>query len=202
MIDKIHPYTLLYPHKLVIIQSYAKSCIDINGVFCEFGVYKGGVSLLLAHIADGKKMTHSFDSFQGLPVSDYGESTKYGDFKNSRSNFDDTVTKFNMTNDIVVHEGWFDDTLINFKEKIAFAHLDCDLFSSTKLVLNHITPLLTDKSVLIFDDYLTIGILQSKAVDEWKTKHSQKLIIPGDDIRYRSNTQAICIIDKQYIIND
>ena len=41
---------------------------------------------------------------------------------------------------VVLYKGWFKDTLPKFleknKEKIDFIHFDCDLFSSTKLILD------------------------------------------------------------------
>lgn len=58
---------------------------------------------------------------------------------------------------VVLHQGWFKDTLPKFlqnnKEKIDFIHFDCDLFSSTKLILDLIGNRFQKGTILIFDEY-------------------------------------------------
>lgn len=38
-------------------------------------------------------------------------------------------------------------------KKLAFVHIDCDYYSSTKEVLNYIEPYLQEGTVILFDDY-------------------------------------------------
>ena len=53
--------------------------------------------------------------------------------------------------------GWFDDTLPDFAkahdEPVAFAHLDCDLYSSTRTVLRGLGRRIRPGSILVFDEY-------------------------------------------------
>jgi hypothetical protein len=57
---------------------------------------------------------------------------------------------------IVVHEGWFQDTLGNVKnEKFALVHIDCDLYESTVQVLDYFftNELFSDGCAVFFDDW-------------------------------------------------
>jgi len=60
---------------------------------------------------------------------------------------------------VVFVPGWFDQTCTpatiedhNIR-KAAVIWVDCDLYSSAKSVLNFVTPLLQDGTVLVFDDW-------------------------------------------------
>ena len=53
--------------------------------------------------------------------------------------------------------GWFDATLPAYvralhPERLTLVHLDCDLYSSTKTVLDAIPPIIGPGTVLVFDD--------------------------------------------------
>jgi hypothetical protein len=54
-------------------------------------------------------------------------------------------------------KGWFEDTLPAFAARrsgpIALLHVDCDLYSSTKCVLDHLGASLVPGSVIVFDEY-------------------------------------------------
>ena len=53
--------------------------------------------------------------------------------------------------------GWFDETLPGFlgqhEGPVDFLHVDCDLYSSTVTVLEHVGPRLRPGSVVVFDEY-------------------------------------------------
>lgn len=53
--------------------------------------------------------------------------------------------------------GYFDKTLPLFKKdesrKIAFLHLDADLYSSTKIVLDSLKDQITKGTIIVFDEY-------------------------------------------------
>ena len=53
---------------------------------------------------------------------------------------------------LVVVEGWFDDTMPGFTGKIAAAYVDVDLASSTRTCLKYLYPLLVPGGVLMSQD--------------------------------------------------
>lgn len=121
------------------------------GLCCEFGVYKGGSLAFFCDITD--RTFHGFDSFRGL-------SEDWLDFKAGHLDLGGRPEKFPFPPDrVVIHEGLFEETIPKFLGEyvgpIVFAHIDCDLYSSTVTVLRHIKPRLQKKSILVFDEYVT-----------------------------------------------
>ena len=53
--------------------------------------------------------------------------------------------------------GWFDDTVPGFLAEhpgpVSFLHLDADLYSSTRTVLDLVGPRLQPGSIVLFDEY-------------------------------------------------
>ena len=116
--------------------------------YLEFGVYKGETINFIARHINGAKV-HGFDSFQGLPEH-WGERFSAGafDLKGHLPPVRDNVS---------LHAGWFDETLPEFAEThpqtIAFMHIDCALYSSTKCVFEALGDRLKAGSVVVFDEY-------------------------------------------------
>ena len=124
-----------------------------TGLICEFGVF-GGQSL--NHIARSfpDRLVSGFDSFVGLPGSWAGYAE--GDFS---MNGTLPSTEANVR----LWPGWFnatvDRSLATFDHPqqeqlgMALAHIDCDLHSSTKDMLEAIAPRLRKGSLILFDEY-------------------------------------------------
>lgn len=102
--------------------------VNVDGLFLEFGVYKGGSINIIASIASDKHI-FGFDSFQG--IHEKWDSIPKGFFKI------DNLPK--VRNNVKLIKGMFEDTLKPFltehSEKVAFMHMDAVLYSSTKYVL-------------------------------------------------------------------
>lgn len=121
------------------------ACVD--GLVLEFGVYHGRSLRLLARRG---RAVHGFDSFEGLPEA-WSEAEGAGAYSTGgrRPRVDAHVQ---------LHAGWFRDTLPPFLAAhagpVRLAHIDCDLYSSTRDVLTTLAPRLVAGSVLVFDDLL------------------------------------------------
>lgn len=124
----------------------------------------------------------AFDSFEGLPKMSEEEKLHSrfheGRFKSSKNYFLDNCKNNNINlNKIVICEGFYEKSLTNDFLKsnklkaAAIVMIDCDLYSSTKAVLNFITPLIQDGSIIIFDDWFcykgAVDRGQQKATNEW-----------------------------------
>lgn len=125
----------------------ALSRTNPDGSYVEFGVFRGAS---LRHIAALRphETIHGFDSFEGLP-EDW--------LHNPRSTFSTGGQLPRVPGNVHLYKGYFEDTLPGWVEQnpqpLAFAHIDCDLRSSTATVFRHITPLIRSGTVLLFDDY-------------------------------------------------
>jgi hypothetical protein len=58
---------------------------------------------------------------------------------------------------VTLHKGWFDQTLPDFVANhpgpIAFLHVDCDLYSSTKTIFQFLGDRIVPGTVILFDEY-------------------------------------------------
>ncbi len=130
-----------------------KACLDQvkapDDLHLEFGVYKADSINLCAKLAPTRSFI-GFDSFQGLP-----EAWTLG----ARKGAFDIGGKLPPTRkNVSLVKGFFDASLPEFcKEnqgrKVAFIHIDCDLYSATRDVLNLLRPMLQPGTVIAFDEY-------------------------------------------------
>jgi hypothetical protein len=88
-----------------------------------------------------------------------------------------------VPDNVLLHRGSFEDTLPQWLADnpgpIAFMHCDCDLYSSTKTLLELTAPRLTTGTVILFDEYFNYTNWEQhefKAFQEFVAAH---------DIKYR-----------------
>lgn len=132
------------PKQLIDI---ALNRVNVVGYYLEFGVFKGGS---ISYIAKKykNKVVYGFDCFTGLP-----ETWVHHDV--DAFSLEGKLPKVPANVHLV--KGYFDETLPEWlekhPEKAAFVHVDCDLFSSTKTVLDCLADRLQPGTILLFDDY-------------------------------------------------
>jgi predicted O-methyltransferase YrrM len=119
-----------------------------DGLTLECGVYFGRSLGIIARHSAGQ--VHGFDSFQGLPEA-WSEQEGAGAYS--------TAGRLPaMPPNVTLHAGWFDETLPRFLEvnagPIRLLHIDCDIYSSTRTVLDAVGDRLQPGSVIVFDDML------------------------------------------------
>ena len=127
---------------------FALSRVQIDGLNLEFGTgWRGKTINFLAKRIKGT--LHGFDSFEGLPEPWFGKLDK-GTFS---TNGQLPIVRENVK----LHPGWFDKTLPEFattyKGQIAFMHIDCDLYSSTKIVFDILGDRISSGTIIQFDEY-------------------------------------------------
>lgn len=130
------------------VLKWASAHLPAEGVVVECGVYHGLSINLLAEW--GGRETHGFDSFEGLP-EDWKADEPAGSYS--------TDGKLPRTHERVsLHPGWFEHSLPSFASglegPISLLHVDCDLYSSTRTVLETLASKLISGSILVFDDFL------------------------------------------------
>lgn len=125
---------------------YALSHADRPGLNAEFGVAQGGSIRLLARLVDDT--VYGFDSFLGLPEDWAGTTERRGGFAGRPKRLPGNVS---------IYEGEFAESLpaflSNHDQPMRFMHIDCDLYSSTRTVLNCLTPRIGPGTVIVFDEY-------------------------------------------------
>lgn len=144
--------------------------VDILGYVLEFGVYSGdSINNVLSRCTDG--IVFGFDSFEGLPEDWHRGKDIY-----EAGRFAVPVPTVNDNVELVV--GWFEDTLEDWKRKnlgqVRFIHIDVDLYSSAKYVLETLNDRIVPGTVIVFDelcDWENSGTYDLWKEGEWKAWH-------------------------------
>ena len=117
-----------------------------TGLLLEFGVWQGMWINRIAALTD--RHVYGFDSFEGLPEPWSFRDQGYFALEALPE------VKANVT----LVKGRFHETLPTFlqahPEHVAFVHMDCDLYSSTKTVLDLIKDRLGPGTTIVLDDFL------------------------------------------------
>ncbi len=118
----------------------------LNGMYCEFGVYRGRTINYIA--SKVTQPVHGFDSFEGLP-EDWRPGFAAGTFK--------IEGLPGVRPNVKLYKGWFKDSLPRFKkdhpEPLAFGHFDADLYTSTRDVFDALGDHIVPGTVLQFDEF-------------------------------------------------
>jgi hypothetical protein len=130
-----------------------------EGLILEFGVATGGTIRHLAKLFPSRTI-YGFDSFDGLPEA-------WGDYR--AGHFACAVPDVPSNVDLVV--GLFAETLPAFLAshpgRAALVHLDCDLYSSTRTVLDLLSPRIVSGTVIVLDEYWIVEQHERRAFDEF-----------------------------------
>lgn len=89
---------------------------------------------------------------------------------------------------VTIVEGFYESTIADTKprdmglESASIVWIDCDLYSSTILVLDFVTDLLKDGSVLVFDDWYCFRARpdrgEQQACSEWLSRNPAITLVP------------------------
>ena len=153
--------------------------INQNGLILECGVHRGHSLNFISKLTN--ETVYGFDSFEGLPDDGYIPKINYGGIKWYAGKMGTNGLLPEVSNNVKLVKGWFDKTLPSFfknnREKISFVHIDCDIYSSTKTVLNSIRNNLSQGTIILFDEYLNYEGWQKneyRALMEFQKKYKIK----------------------------
>jgi predicted O-methyltransferase YrrM len=126
---------------------FALGEVDGSGLALEFGVATGTTLALIAEALSTEHRVVGFDTFDGLPEL-WRTGFPVGEF--AQKAVPDVPGAELLT-------GLFEDSLPGFlaggDDPIAFVHLDADLYSSTKTVLDLIGDRIAAGAVIVFDEF-------------------------------------------------
>lgn len=174
--------------------------------YMEFGILNGeSIVDAVRQLRGGLEKVYGFDSFSGLPPlsqTDENSLTKGPSFFSGNYKGLAVEQVFNSITfssrlapqNLILTPGYFDVSLPKFDKiqlssagfPLAF-YIDCDLYSSTKDVLEFITDLVDDGSWILLDDYWCYRGSpkhgQRKAFEEWAEKNPELSLTPYSNFR-------------------
>ncbi len=166
-----------FPRALVL-EMCVRLALRVPGNIVEFGVADGSSTRAIrralrrhrGHVfaASGRRTIFALDSFEGL--RERFENADAGTFAGA-------VPRIPGVEFV---KGYFEDTctadLQRRVGRVAFAHLDADLYSSTLTALRWLTPLLDTGSILLFDEFVGSSQAEARAFDDWRHETGTRLI--------------------------
>ena len=165
--------------------THSISLIRVPGLICEFGVASGRT---INHIATLCESTvFGFDVFTGLPEV-WRTGYEVGAFSQAPPQVRSNV-------ELVV--GLFEDTLPvfcqNHTKKVAFIHVDCDLYSATQTIFKNLGNKIQPGTVIVFDEYFNYPGWRHheyKAFQEWVGDFGVKYHYDS----FVSSHQQVCVV--------
>jgi O-methyltransferase len=136
-----------------------------DGDFIECGVSRGGTATLLAEVLrhyGSTRILHLVDAWPGFPdpdpikdgpvrVSDHARLQRA--CATTTKQVMALLTGAGVASYCRIHRGWFKDVLPQIPGPFALAHVDGDLYQSTRDCLDYLLPRMTARGVIVLDDY-------------------------------------------------
>ena len=153
----IEQHTLVSRDRCYVLWRTLLQAASLDGDAVECGVFRGGTALLeaqtLAESWDGGRHLHLFDSFEGMPETVEGvDRFAAGDLRTTSA---ERVRSLLLPySGVEFHVGYIPDTFAGLElERIAWAHIDVDIYQSVVDSIDFIYPRLLPGGFMIFDDY-------------------------------------------------
>lgn len=141
------PKPVTAPHKLQNLTRWLTQAPP--GPVVEVGVFEGGSLIYLASRFPDRQF-FGFDTFEGCPdPSDVDNHHKAGDFK---SDFESVQRACSHLKNVTLVKGRYPESGNCTPTGIVLAHVDCDMYESTKGTLEKLFPLMAPVSRIYCDD--------------------------------------------------
>lgn len=177
-----------YPDRFALYEATLKQ-ISVDGLVCEFGVFQGeSINFLAARLPEST--IYGFDSFEGLP-EDWRAEVRAGHFKMQKLP--------PVRSNVGLIQGWFNKTVPSFlaehPQPAAYLHIDSDLYSSAKTVLDLFAARIRTGTVIIFDEFFNYPGWKEgeyKAFQEFAAAHGTAY----EYIGYSARDEQVAVVIK------
>jgi hypothetical protein len=158
------PFTLLMKAQVRSVYDRLLETRHLPGDCIEFGGFRGGLSFFLGLCVRDlglDKRVIMLDSFQGLPQTDASLDGPFerGMMVSDLQSVQRARAELRLDDVVEIRAGWFEDTLREMPPAAQFclAHLDADVYGSTKTALRYLLPRLAPGGAVVLDDCLFFG---------------------------------------------
>ncbi|AOW93762.1 hypothetical protein BFN03_16895 [Rhodococcus sp. WMMA185] len=166
---------------------YGLSQVEIEGLALEFGVASGTtLRIIVEQLKDAGHEVFGFDVFSGLPQT-WRTGFPAGEFAQE---------KLPHVRGAQLVQGLFEDTLSGFLEEhpgpVSFVHLDADLYSSTKTVLDRLGHRLVAGTVIVFDEFFNFPGWQEHDYRAWQ-EFVERTGVRFEYLSYTANNEQVVV---------
>jgi len=129
---------------------------EVSGDIVECGCYTAGLTATLSHVAElTGRHVHAFDSFEGMPDGSSEDDAAFvgggeaqgwtkGEYKTPRQRAESNIRQYGVPERVTFHEGWFENTLPELSDDVAFVFVDADYGEAAQTCLLELWPRLSD----------------------------------------------------------
>jgi O-methyltransferase len=188
------PRTLVSKDRCYVLHTLLRQALHVDGDVWQCGVFKGGTAAMMAAILNDfcpTKRLSLFDTFEGMPETDAQRDWhKKGDFSDTSV---EAVTSFVKNHGAcIIRQGFIPETFAGLESaRIAFAHIDVDIYKSIIDCLEFIWPRVSVGGFVVFDDYGFPTCPGARAaVDEFfsKTEFFPLCLATGQAVVFKGNS--------------
>lgn len=200
----VAPHTLLHRYKARMLHELVEATKFLGADVAECGVFRGGMTLMMAkQLEETGHKVHAFDSFEGLPAERVFRETCYyqpGALRGELLDFM-RLLAFNNISNVSLSLGRFENTLEKVPESTNFSliHVDCDVYTSTKLCIDRLYNNLLPGGIMVIDDYNDLGGGAQLAVTEHLEKTGELLYIGPIEQAFIVKGRFTCSSEESYI---
>ena len=152
-----------------------------TGSIIEIGSYKGGGALHISNSSPARPI-YVCDTFQGFGdlVIDPSVDRLFHNKQFTDNSFEAVKARWvGKGRDVRWVQGYFPESAANVEiSNISFAHVDTDLYESTAKTLEYLRPRMTNRSIIVLDDYLRSVDGITTAVGEFTVAHPDWVAFP------------------------
>jgi hypothetical protein len=149
---------------------------NIKGDIIEFGVWNGNNLLAIKKIIDYfnlKKKVFGYDHFKGMPLhtEDRNRNSFVGNIKVAKY----FINFFRLKKIQLINDNFFNlkKHLEKFN-KFSIIYIDCDIYETTKIILDYCSPKLSKGGLIVFDEgNQKKGTGETKAAREFLRKNKK-----------------------------
>ena len=169
--------------RMWVLTALARQCVDLEGSFAEFGVYRGGCAFMILSMCrlPPSKRVFLFDTFEGIPPEALTDSeresglaggladTSLGHVANRLAAWRRQISL--VPGDVFHTLGDYDTGALSF------VHMDMNAAAPTRHALDYVYQRLVPGAVVVFDDYGWKGLEAQRAtVDEFLSQRPESVI--------------------------
>lgn len=161
-----------------------------TGLILEFGVRFGVSIRQIASLV--AQEVYGFDSFKGLPEAWHTEAWHTEDKGTYTTN--DVMPE--VPSNVLLYKGWFENTLPEFvnthRDPIRFINIDCDIYSSTKTILDCLSSQIVPGTIIVFDEYI--------GTESWREDEYKAFQEAVDAYGWEYEYLAFSFVTKQVVV--
>lgn len=139
----------------------------------EFGTYRGGSALFLAHILKktfpGAKL-FACDTYEGMPPTSDKDMHSAGNFSDCDLDGLERLRDQHALDNLVIVKGRVEETLPDLarSHRFGLAHIDLDIYEAIRFAQNTVWPALVPGAYVVYDDTFAPSCLgATRAIEEF-----------------------------------